>query len=254
MPPSRPSAAHLRAVADAIADVPRDRPVAVLGSTPEFRDLLTRRGFSRVYVIDKSHIAFHRMTALRASTGPETFVHDDWLTALPNFSHEFSCILSDLTSGNIPYDLHSHFYDAIAGALTSDGIFVDKVLTHLSHKRRLTDLLPKYDSLPLNLLYINHFSCEFLFASELLNINHTVDTSRFYDILSTHCTTPALRGFLLHCPKITPRGCLWYYGKPWDEVSKPYTSALSILRTTDDDAHSPYHGNLKLILSRPRQR
>jgi len=247
LPPSRPSASHLDYIRNTIQGVDSTRPVAILGSTPEFRDLLSEMAFQDIYVFDSNPDFYNAMSSLCVYSDTDRLVEGDWLVTLPEFNEYFSVILSDLTIGNVPYQDRAEFYDAIAIALTEGGLFIDKVLTHPSDHLRLQELAKKYSILPLNLLHINFFSCEFLFCSELLDMNGIVDTSLFYDCLKDDLTHPKLQAFLRDCTKITPRDCIWYYGKSWHEVQNTYCSRLKTVQEIEDDVRSPYYGRLKLF-------
>src|SRR6266436_7110597 len=184
LPPSRPSAMQLARIASNIGDLDKTAPIAVLGSTPEFRDMLHEQGFRQIYVLERN-VTFHRaMSQLRIYQNPEKLVEGDWRQTLQNYKGVFTLILSDLTMGNIPYDDRSMFYDLVTGALRKGGLFCDKVLTHEGANLSVNKLIEKYALLPLNLLHINYFSCEMLFCSELLDIKEQVDSSLFYSILS----------------------------------------------------------------------
>ena len=50
LPPSRPSRQHLDWFRGQVSEFPSDVPIAILGSTPELRDMLASLGFFNVYV------------------------------------------------------------------------------------------------------------------------------------------------------------------------------------------------------------
>ena len=213
LPPSRPSALQLNRIRSRIQEIDRSASVAILGSTPEFRDLLFQCGFHEIYLLERNLDFLAAMSALRAYTNKEHVIEGDWLVTLPKLSGRFAAILSDLTSGNIPYEHRSLFYELIAGALLKGGLFCDKVLTHPIPHIPLPFLIDKYAELPLNLLYANHFSCEVLFCSDLLDIKEIVDSSQFYSILEDNVTHERVRAFIEYAKKITPLGCVWWYGR-----------------------------------------
>src|SRR5947209_11148502 len=106
----------------------------------------------------------------------------------------------------------------------------------------------KYSDLPVNLIYINYFSCEFLFCSELLDLKQMVDSSLFYSILEQKFENSTLRKFLTESPKITPFGTMWYYGREWFEISEYYYQHLEQIRIFEEELSSPYYPNLKIIV------
>ena len=188
------------------------------------------------------------MTALRVYDASETFLEGDWMDVLNKHEGFFSAILSDLTSGNIPYEDRYRFYSLLSNSLRIGGVFFDKVLTHHGEHMTLGFLSDKYSKVPLNLLYVNHFSCEFFFCSELLDLKSLVDTNLFYEILNDELKHPRLRAFLKLVPKVTPPDCVWYYGKQWADLEKEYCSDLQRLSVFEEEQGSPYHKRLKLFV------
>lgn len=249
LPPSRPSPYHLSVLRDEMSKIDRGKPVAVLGSTPEFRDLLFQLGFRDIFVFEKHASVYSALSELRCHTNSETLVIGNWVETLPTYPGKFEVILSDLTSGNIPYDLQGKFYSGIARALNEEGVFIDKILTFHGPKRNIKVLSARYSEMPFNLLTLNYFNCEFLFCSELLDVKDLVDTTMFYEILEGEFTNDVLRKFLSECRKITPPDSIWYYGREWDEVSVCYDQSLEKLKEYAEEAGSPYYGNLKIIIS-----
>ena len=248
LPPSRPSAIELQKISSLIQRTPSDKPIAVLGSTPEFLDLLYELGRSNVYVLEKNMDFLQVVSRLRVYENREHVIEGDWLATLPNYAGQFSLILSDLTMGNIPYDDRKQFYELITTALAPGGLFYDKVLTHHGPNHRVGDLVKKYSQLPLNLLHVNYFSCEMLFCSELIETTEVVDSSRLYGELSHTITNKRVAAFVQGSKCITPEGCRWYYGRPWNLLESDYCPALSRMVVDDDEPGSPYYGRLKLFV------
>ena len=247
LPPSRPSALQLNRIKTQIQNIDRSVPVAILGSTPEFRDLLFQCGFQEIYLLERNLEFLDEMSSLRAYRNKEHVIEGHWLTTLPNLTGKFAAILSDLTSGNIPYDQRSLFYDLIAGALMNGGLFCDKVLTHPIPHIPLSFLIDKYAELPLNLLYANQFSCEVLFCSNLLDIKEMVDSSQFYSHLEDRVTHERVRAFIEYAKKITPPGCIWWYGRKWSDLQVDYCKQLVELDSANDETGSPYYGRLRFF-------
>jgi hypothetical protein len=150
--------------------IPRDLPVAILGSTPEFRDLLHESGFREIFVFERNSAFYDAMSRSRVHDNQEMFVQGDWTTTLSQHRGKFAVILSDLTSGNVPYEQRAKFYADLESALLVGGVFCDKVLTHSIPTLAIAPLSEKYERLPLNLVHINHFSSEMLFCSELIDL------------------------------------------------------------------------------------
>lgn len=247
LPPSRPSAIQLARIKFHIREIDRSHSVAILGSTPEFRDLLFECGFQDIYVFERHPTFLAAMSALRVYKNTERIIEGDWITTLPTLKGKFALILSDLTSGNIPYDVRSKFYELIAAALIKGGLFCDKVLTHPGPHISLPSLVQKYAELPLNLLYVNHFSCEALFCSELLDLKKLVDSSMFYSVLNERIQHERVKAFVEQAKKITPPGCIWWYGRRWEDLRHDYCSNLLLVEAAEDESSSPYHGRLKFF-------
>lgn len=228
----------------------RNAPVAVLGSTPEFRDMLVEMNFKNIYIFEKYNSTYENMSNMRVYRNKEIVIEGDWLDTLPEYKQKFSFILSDLTSGNIKYDSRSLFYKNIGGSLAPNGLFIDKVLWHQRPLKNLQDLAQKYSSLPVNLYTINTFSCEFLFCSELLSIKEEVDTTLFYNtLIEKFRSNPRILLFIEQCPIVTPYDCHWYYGKNHKDVISDYLSGLKIMARHSEESYSPYYKYLKILIS-----
>ena len=245
LPPSRPSADQIASVRQILASIDTSLAVAILGSTPEFRDLVFEAGFRKVVVFDKNK-KFHSIaTDMRVHRSQETLEFGDWVERLPDFEDTFGLILSDLTSGNVPYSQRSVFYQAITNALAPGGIFIDKILTHPCPHLSVEALFTKYDMMPLNLLSVNTFSSEMLFCSTLLDRRNLVDTSLFYQILDAEAPTARLRAFSRQARYITPENGIWYYGMPWAQLQSSYCPTLLSAEICKEGPTSPYFGRVK---------
>jgi hypothetical protein len=247
LPPSRPSALQLARIRSQIQGLDRSKPAAVLGSTPEFRDLLFEAGFETVCVLERNLLFLKSMEALRVYHNTEEIIEGDWIDTLPTMPSRFVVILSDLTSGNIPYELRDRFYASVVAALRAGGLFCDKVLTHSMPHLSVSLLLNKYATLPLNLLTVNSFSCEALFCSELLEPGNIVDSSAFYKILDTCTRSERVRAFVKSSQTITPPGCIWWYGRPWQALEAGYCPGLERIAIDEDESTSPYFRRLKFF-------
>jgi hypothetical protein len=241
LPPSRPSSAQLDHIRAKISRIERDGSAAVLGSTPEFRDLLGQLGFSRVVVFDKNARFYAQMSSACVEKHAETFVEGDWLATLGDWREAFSVILSDLTSGNVEYDQRARFYELVEDALCpGGGLFFDKVLTNEKRLLTVREIEDKYSWTPVNLQSVNYFSCEAIFCSELITDSRVVDTSVIYDRLASALPRKRLQAFLRHAELITPRECVWYYGRPWTNLMPSYCPRLTRLESISMPDDGPY--------------
>jgi hypothetical protein len=250
LPPLRPSAAQVARIAAHLKGVARSDPVAVLGSTPEFRDLLYELGFRSIHVFDRSERCYAAMSRLRAQSSPEVLEKGDWLESLARFESHFGAILSDLTSGNVPYADRATFYGLIARALRGGGFFCDKLLSNEQPLLCLDELLDSYAQRPLNLLYINAFVCEVFFCSELLRVRELVDASLFYEVLRERARSPRQRAFVWVNRRTIPPGSLWYYGRPWQQLSPGYCAELTAVDSVDEERWSPFYGRARTLVFR----
>lgn len=250
LPPSRPTEEELNRIIRNINSYDKNMPVAVLGSTPEFRDVLHYLNFSNIYIFDKSIDFYHQMSELLPRNVPENerFISGNWLETLPLYPQKFQFVLSDLTMGNLAYEQRKNFYESIYSSLMFGGIFIDKVLAFDFQVPTLDDLFRKYEILPINLRTINDFSSEVLFCSELVIKNQIVDSSKFYEIIRKGKYTEKIKLFAEKAKMITPEGFIWYYGKPWDELTSEYFSKYSsAIIYPEEKIESPYYNRTKQI-------
>lgn len=241
LPPSRPDALDLARIRSITGGLDRAKPVGVLGSTPEFRDLLHEVGFQRVLVFERNLEHLKRMTRLRYFDSEETVVEGDWLKTLRAVDGELSLLLSDLTAGNIEYSRRAEFYDAITKALGPGGMFIDKNLTNPEGLLSIAAIRKKYELLPLNLLTANHFSCDAIFCSELQQEVELVDTSTIYRALEAALPGRRFARLIEAAHAITPENCVWYYGRSWGTLAQEYCQDLRMLARHDLTANQPYH-------------
>lgn len=247
LPPSRPSQQHLDWFQKHLGELRPDDPIAILGCTPELRDLLARLGFHAVYVLERNTAFLNKMKRLRVRSTPETVLEGDWMQTLPNNVGRFAAVLSDLTSGNISYPQRREFYTLVAESLRPGGMFCDKLLSHPIPHERLDKLLDKYENAPLNLDTVNRFNCEVFFCSELLTTFGRLDTSRFYDHLRQMDLGPTVGAILDRLPCVTPRGMTWDYGRPWCLVREEFDSRLHCSDDRLERGDSPYANRLRCL-------
>ena len=247
LPPSRPSQRHLDWFQQHLGELRVDDTIAILGSTPELRDLLARLGFRDIFLLERNAKFLKQMNRIRVRVNPETVLAGDWLQTLPNCAEKFSAVLSDLTSGNVPYSRRSEFYFLISESLRPGRTFCDKLLSYPIAHERLDKLNSKYEMAPLNLETVNRFNCEMFFCSELLTKFGRVDTTRLYEYLDWLNLGATLRAILDRLPRVTPPGMAWDYGESWEVVQKELDSRL---RCSDDYLEvedSPYANRLRCL-------
>ena len=247
LPPSRPSHQHLDWFRHHLHTLRPDDPVALLGSTPELRDLLASLRFRHIHVLERNLTFFTAMNRLRTRHATEILLLGDWMQTLPTCANQFAAVLSDLTSGNIPYAQRRRFYSLVAGALRPGGMFCDKLLSHPIPHESVAQLLAKYENSPLNLDTLNRFNCEVFFCSDLLTVFGRVDTTRFHAHLRALRPGPTVTAILDRLPLITPLGMTWDYGRPWHRIQEDADSRLHCSEDILEGGDSPYAGRLRCL-------
>ena len=241
LPPSRPSTEQLKRIRVVADGINRQKPVAILGSTPEFRDVLCQMGFESIYIFDNNQAFYKKMTNLMVSdTTKEKLIVGDWLNTIEDWQETFALILSDLTMGNISYECREKFYKDINNALLPEGVFLDKILTHETFLDA-QQLIEEYRDMPMNLWTANRFNCQMLFCSNLLEQREMVDTACFYSFLQESVNENWMTKLVLLTKRITPAGGIWYYGRKRKYVEKDFMNALILKNKWSEPEISPYY-------------
>lgn len=252
-PPSRPDHWQLEIIRKTLIDIPISADIAVLGSTIEFRNLLAELNYNNIFVFERNQAFYEYISRYKSFDYKETLVLGNWLNTLFDYSDRFAVILSDLTSGNVSYSDRSQFYHGISGALMQNGYFVDRILTKPCPLMPIQRLIQKYSNLIVTNETVNSFNCEVMFCSTMLdNEDEIVDTSVFYDFL-LDLQIPRISEFVQACYNITPRECVWWYSKPWNQEKKVYEAYLSILKAYDEPQTSEYANRCKLLVSHRKE-
>lgn len=247
LPPSRPSATHLRRVRQHMART-KPQSVLILGSTPEFRDLCAELEIPSVTVIDCS-LTFHRsVDFLRAyPAAAEEVIVEQWQQALPQLRGRFDCVLGDLVDGNIAYSDREAFYLAIAGALKPGGVFIEKILTNRTGYASLDSLDRNYIKGPINLATVNEFARSYFFTSEIVANGGVVDVQSIRAILvERFAGKPVLMKLLTLTDYVMPERGYWYYGLPWSVVARYRNRVFTVVKAFDETQRGAFCGRLEL--------
>ena len=229
LPPNRPDAENLNLLDSIIHQLPQRRTAAVLGSTPEYRSLISEH-FDNVFILEKS-------TAFKASvdwlsTGDPTkeqLVLGDWLTTLPELQGQCDLLMGHYTHGNIAFGQRRQFYNAMAMALSDDGILFDTVFQPKVQLNDVAGLNQKYGNAPFNLRTLNDLNCDAIFLGDHIRERRCVDTDYAFEWLSRAARPRVVRLMEAVHAHITPRGLRWDYdpGQPPDSLG--YGASLRIL-------------------------
>lgn len=253
LPPSRPAIWQLYETAK-LCQSSKLENVAVLGSTIEFRDMFAELGARHIYVFEKNVSFYEKISKLKKYNVEEIMINGDWVETLGQYNNYFDIILSDLTSGNIPYDKREKFYHDIAYSLKNDGRFIDRVLTKNIPYLDKTELIEKYSRKELTLRNVNDFNCEMIFCSSLLeDTDGILNTSRIYDKLLA-LNNSRITEFVNACYKVTPRDCTWWYSIWWNLEKQVILRNLSLEKSFDEPMGSPYYKRVKMFVFRRRQK
>lgn len=241
LPPSRPSSEQLYRIQMIAHNMNRNVPVAILGSTPEFRDLLRRMDFKKIFIFDKNREFYNKMTQLMSfDTKSECLVIGDWTDTLKDYQNSFGLVLSDLTMGNIAYEERRNFYYNINQSLVNSGVFIDKILTH-DMFLKIDQLIEEFSNLPINLYTANRFNCQMLFCSELLEKTQIVDSTYIYNYLEEYVHQEWMTKLIALTEFITPRGGLWYYGRKRECVEDDFLGTFRLKMKWSEPIGSPYY-------------
>lgn len=221
----------------------------MLGSTPEYRDLLARRGYREVHVIDNSDAFHDRMTRHMAYAGlaSERFYNRSWQSHFASSPTQYDLILGDLTLGNVPYQDRRQMYADLFAAMNRGGFFIDRTLTNEGHRWTADEIASRYRDCPINIRTVNDFNCEAVFCSALaVNASGVLDTGEVYNRL-TELESPEIKKLVSECQIITPAGMRWCYGRPWATVAQDYAKGLTLLSKTPSPPGSPYRDHAFLF-------
>jgi SAM-dependent methyltransferase len=247
LPPNRPGLQQVRLIDRAIREVPRDARVAILGTTIEYLDLLYRRGFRQVACIERSPAFHDRLATLRVSPPFEELIVGDWLQVLPNMRGKFDLILSDFTLGNVHESRQADFLRHVGEALSPPGRFIDRVLTYGKPSLPYAAMAGLFEGRPMNLVTANEFNSRWLFCGPRVRDLHVVDTTATYDWTLDNFDLPSIRWLIQVCELVSPRGQVWYYGRPWEEVAKEYRQIFKPVAIYQEQRGSAYWGWAQLI-------
>jgi len=249
LPPNRPDQENLAHLVEVCSGLISRRRACVLGSTPEYRDVLAAM-FDEVVVIDLSASFYSQVSWMCAAADTEKFVEGDWLSVLPNFEGEFDLICSHFTHGNIAYAQRNEFFSKVSSALVPGGVFFDTIFMPAKELHSPEYIIERYLDAPINLRTLNDFNCEAIFCGAYIH-----DEGR----VSPRLAINTLRKFGLtgHLIKIidgtttyvTPENMSWDYcpGRLPDDFG--YSAVFRSVQRIDMITPSAFNGHAYLAVS-----
>ena len=252
-PPSRPATWQIHCVSDWLRSTDANGEVAILGSTPEFQDLVAENARLKGVVIDRNqqffeHVRYHRWRP-GSRKGDVDFIHGDWTSVLQDNPGRFSAVLSDLTSGNIPYAERESFYGSVSRALVPGGLFIDRVLTLEAplHSRKL--IYDEFEQRPIDIGSINDLNCRLLFSSDLRE-GEELCVAAMMTRARSEWRSGAGQAYLSALSLITPASGHWWYGRPWRELREAHAPELVLIHEHPEPPGSAYEHHAKLLVKR----
>ncbi|MFA6146029.1 MAG: methyltransferase domain-containing protein [Patescibacteria group bacterium] len=127
LPPAKPSKNEIKFWEKELKKLPIKKGInfkaLVLGSTPEFRDLLSKYKVDTTFVDINSDSARAMTSLLKLPKNPrEKFVLSDWLH-MPFAKNSFDLVLSDSAQDNIKYSEFKPFFKNIFSILKPEGLW-----------------------------------------------------------------------------------------------------------------------------------
>jgi cyclopropane fatty-acyl-phospholipid synthase-like methyltransferase len=123
--PARPSHSECQIVKNTIGP---GMTVLLLGSTPEYRDILIEKDCS-VLIVDNNKDNYHAMTMLMTrSPTQENFICESWLD-IDWMAQKFDVILGDHVINLLPKEQWPHFLQSLKKLLNPNGKLIQRVIT-----------------------------------------------------------------------------------------------------------------------------
>jgi hypothetical protein len=252
LPPNRPDSRNLALLAATIAarKPGGDAHAAVLGCTPEYREMLAALG-ANVHLFDSS-LEFKRLSDSIVGERPsETFVHGDWLETLPDYAGRFDVICSHFTHGNVEYDGRRRFFELVSGALAPNGVLFDFIF-HPSTTLGLSDIRERFERSPINISTANDFNACAIFQSETSSTMGFVDTAACYEWLAPLRQSQHFNALIDYTMRVTRPGGIWYYTPARSPSSLGYGDTLVEIARITEPPDNPFGSNCYLSISRKK--
>jgi Methyltransferase domain len=203
----------------------------VLGSTPEFRDLVPQLGID-VTIIDQNQSMVEFMQRLQlAPNVKETVVLEDWFSYLPRVKQQFDVILCDLTQSNIPYEKREEFYSSIASALIPGGEFIDRIYKYDEPSMcvPLETIVDKIESSNgCDLVTMNEILYWLLISDRVLECRLADLGQLYHELVSIGNYRKVHRAAEYLQEYLAPGSVTWWWGTPWNILCNDYPGSLSL--------------------------
>jgi|GEM_PF-3333334 len=137
-PPARPNLDEQRFYEAIIKKVIKNNPKAkilILGSTPEFRDILIKNKITPI-CCDINYDVFRSLRIIMKRHGQEHFILSDW-TKL-NLKQKFDLILGHQVINMLPFKKQSKLIQAVYNHLSLGGVFVQSVVLRANQDKNIS--------------------------------------------------------------------------------------------------------------------
>jgi hypothetical protein len=243
LPPNRPWQQNVDSIR-ALLERGSIHEAAILGATPEFRDLMTEFPTTHTTLYERDNSFLEISTANCLSAPAQSITWGDWRETLPTAVESADLILSDFTTGNIPYEDRGTFFRSLAEMLRPGGILIDRILIPTRFNTP-EDLCQKYDQRVYNLQTLNDFNADAVFLNRRTLLDGIVDVDSCYEELDSS-RSQRVRRLASRNRLVTPAGQTWYYGSehPLDKhIENMSALGLELVVAEPEPPHSAYLGH-----------
>lgn len=122
-PPCQPSPSELQIIERYVKELNGNPKVLILGSTPQFRDLLLKHGLKPTCV-DYNRTNFHILKRMMKQRGKEKLIISDWREM--ELDEDYDLVLGDLSFQMVPLGDNEKIFRILRGALTEDGKIIHR--------------------------------------------------------------------------------------------------------------------------------
>lgn len=253
LPPNRPTDLHMALLVQTIQMLPSKSKACILGSTPEYRQVL-RDAFESITIVDKSE-EFHRVSSSIVGESPkETVIVSDWLSAFGSLEGRFDLIVSHYTHGNIPFSFRAQFFLLISSALKDSGLFFDCVFQPKADLFDYSAIEAHFNSALPNIRSANDMNCLGIFQGAHIRNHGIIDTTKAYEWLTAGHFSRRIQDIIGLTELVTPPGLSWDYSIGETPERLGYDEAFDVISSISEPPDSVFHGSVVHNTCRPKRR